>query len=62
MEKLTSVMVKRVIEFDYTEAINEMIEDGEIENEKDIEDNVCEWFADDSKYFTDYTLDIEIKP
>ena len=62
MEKLKSVIAKQIIKFDYTEAINEMIQDGEIKTEEDIEQNVLKWFADDVGYYKSYNVDVKIKP
>jgi len=61
VEKVKSVIAKRVIDFDYTETINEMIEDGVINSKQDINDNVAEWFADDARHCAEYNLKITIK-
>lgn len=54
MKKFESVIVRKIIEFDYTEAVNCMVEEAKeaeeeapFENKEELKDILTEWFADD---------------
>jgi hypothetical protein len=47
MNKIKSVTGTFKTSFDYTECVNEMIEDGELNNEDEIRDYILECLAED---------------
>ena len=66
VNKFSEVIVTFKMKWDYTDSINELIEEGEILTEEDIKSQLLQWVSDDlnhySQWVNDNDFEMELTP